>query len=98
MKAQKNITKAQFLNSELQNISQVYHGRRNCCRCGCGGEYVATSYMISPRFDINDSLVQKRLNRAKKLVRAGFEVEYGSNYVDVPTGAGRTLTFYFDEV
>lgn len=79
-------------------ISQVYLGKRNCCRCGCGGDYTATSYMINPRSEENDKLVAQRLRRAQKLVREGADVDYGDNYVDVETGNDRTLTFYFDEV
>jgi hypothetical protein len=86
-----------FLNVTLDQISQVYSGKRDCCRCGCGGEYTATSFMESPRSDINDQLVSKRLNRAKRLIREGAEFLSGSNYFDVKTGNNRTLTFYFDE-
>ena len=93
-----DISRGAFLEARLENISQVYFGKRNCCRCGCGGEYTATSYMVNPRSDVNDELVAKRLKRAKKLVMEGANVDFGSTYVDVQTGADRTLTFYFDEV
>ena len=89
------ITEQDFLKAELSNISQVYLGKRNICRCGCGGEYTATSFMKEPRSDVNDTLVEKRLNRAKNLVLAGVDVMYGENFVDVQTGRDRTLTFYF---
>jgi hypothetical protein len=93
------ISKEAFLNVELKSISQVYLGKRNNCRCGCGGNYTATSYMDKPRTeDINDKLVSTRLKKAKKLILEGVDVDYGSNYVDVQTGADRTLTFYFDEL
>ena len=94
----KNISREAFLEVRLENISQVYMGKRAHCRCGCGGEYTATSYMIGARSDINDGLVEKRLKRAKNLVIEGANVVYGDTYVDVRTGANRTLTFYFDEV
>ncbi len=87
-----------FFQAELKNISQVYSGKRNCCRCGCGGTYTATSYMVEPRSDINDKLVEKRLKRAKKLVLEGADVEFGDNYIDIETGNNRCLTFYFDEL
>lgn len=93
-----NITKDKFLTSELKDISQVYLGKRNCCRCGCGGEYASTSYMDEPRADVNDELVAKRLKRAKKLVQEGANIDAGDNYFDVQTGNDRTLTFYFDEL
>ena len=92
------MTIEQFLQSEISNISQVYFGKDHCCRCGCGGNYTATSYMKDPRSDVNDSLVQKRLKRAKKLVLEGAEVEYGYNFVNIPTGENRALTFYFDDL
>ena len=104
-----NITKDQFLASELKDISHVYLGKRNCCRCGCGGEYTATSFMDDPRSDVNDALVGKRLKKAIKLVQEAktfgegnkntdADVVFGTTYVDVKTGRNRTLTFYFDEL
>ena len=93
------ITPTQFLSSEISQISQVYSGKRNHCRCGCGGTYVATTFMIKPRTDeINNDLVARRLKRAKKLIQQGADVDYGDNYVDIETGNNRALTFYFDEV
>lgn len=93
------MNKEQFLQATISQVSQVYKGKRACCRCGCGGDYVATSYMDKPRTeDINDKLVARRLKQAKKLVLEGAEVDYGSTYVDVVTGWDRTLTFYFDEI
>ena len=93
------MNKEQFLDASLTQISQVYYGKRYCCRCGCGGTYTATTYMVNPRTDnVNDESVAKRLHRAKKLVMSGAEVDYDTTYVDVRTGENRTLTFYFDEV
>jgi hypothetical protein len=92
------ITKIQFLESDLTKISQVYLGKRNCCRCGCGGDYTATSHMASPRSEINDTLVLKRLKSAKKLVNNGADIIEGSTYFEVETGIDRCLTFYFDEI
>lgn len=93
------MTKEQFLSATLNQISQVYLGKDRHCRCGCGGDYTATSYMIKPRTaDINDALVAKRLKRAKKLVESGINVDYGNTYVNISTGNNRAMTFYFDEV
>ena len=93
------MTKEQFLSATLNQISQVYLGKDRCCRCGCGGDYTATSYMIKPRTaDINDALVAKRLKRAKKLVESGINVDYGDTCVNISTGNNRAMTFYFDEV
>lgn len=95
------ITKEAFLNASLSQISQVYHGKRNCCRCGCGGDYTRTSYSKHAERlpeDVDDNLVEKRLNRAKKLVQEGADFDAGDTYFDVETGNDRTLTFYFDDL
>lgn len=70
------MNKEQFLQATVSQVSQVYSGKRNCCRCGCGGDYTATSFMVKPRTDdINDALVAKRLKRAQKLVLEGADVD-----------------------
>lgn len=92
------MNKEKFLALTLDQVSQVYNGKRNCCRCGCGGNYIASSYMQNPRSEVNDSLVARRLKRAQELVRQGADVDYGDTYVDVQTGQDRTLTFYVDEL
>lgn len=92
------MNKEKFLNLELNQISQVYSGKRDCCRCGCGGDYIATSFMENPRTEVDDKLVEKRLKRAKKLIEEGADVLYDDIYADVQTGKDRTLTFYFDEL
>ena len=92
------MNKEKFLRAEIKNISQVYFGKRNWCRCGCGGTYNSTSYMDKARSEVNDKLVNTRLKRAKKLVLEGADVDYGDNYVDIQTGIDRTLTFYFDDL
>ena len=92
------MNEVKFLQAEISNISQVYFGKDRCCRCGCGGTYIATSYMENPRSEVNDALVEKKLKRAKKLVLEGAEVEYSDTYVNISTGVNRALTFYLDEV
>ena len=94
------MNKEQFLQATISQISQVYKGKRACCRCGCGGDYIATSFMENPRTeDVNDKLVERRLKQAKKLILEGnADVDYGTTYVDVETGWDRSLTFYFDEI
>lgn len=94
----KIFTEDEFLKANIRQISQVYYGKRECCRCGCGGEYTATSFMQNPRSDVNNETVEQRLARAKRLVRAGMVVSYGPTWVDVMSGRNRSLTFYFDEV
>jgi hypothetical protein len=88
----------EFLNFTIENVSQVYVGKDRCCRCGCGGNYTATSYMVKPRSDVNDSLVEKRLKRAKRLIESGVEYQIGDNNINIELGNNRALTFYFDEV
>jgi len=68
------------------------------CRCGCKGEYTATSYHNNPRSEVNDQLNLKRLQKAKKLVQSGAKYEIGSNNINIVTGDNRALTLYFDEV
>lgn len=92
------MNKEKFLALTIEGISQVYMGKRNCCRCGCGGDYKATSFMQNPRSEVNDSLVAKRLKRAQELVRQGADTEYGDTWIDVETGQDRTLTFYVDDL
>lgn len=88
-----------FLQATIAQVSQVYKGKRHHCRCGCGGKYVATSYMVEPRSEVSDSLVARRLKQAQELVSSSrVNVDYGSSYVDVEIGPNKSLTFYFDEV
>jgi hypothetical protein len=92
------ITINEFLNFTIKNISQVYTGKDRHCRCGCGGDYTATSYMIEPRSDVNDNLVEKRLKRAKSLIESGAEYQLYNRYINIESGNNRALTLYFDEV
>jgi len=92
------MNKETFMNLTIANISQVYVGKDRHCRCGCGGDYVATSYMVNPRSEVNDTLAEKRLERAKRLIESGAKVEFGSTYVNISTGNNRALTFYLDEL
>jgi len=89
-------TKEYFLNCTIKDISQMYQGERDCCRCGCRGNYWATSYMKDTRRDVDDKKVARCLRRAKKLVSSGCEFEIEETYIDVKTGNNRSLTFYFD--
>lgn len=92
-------TKEDFLNLSLKQITQVYSGKRDCCRCGCGGTYTITStnkYAGQNQEDVNDGLVEKRFKRAKELVLSGADFDAGGTYFDVQTGENRCLTFYVD--
>ena len=90
------ITKEQFLSFTFRNVSQVYRGKQNCCRCGCGGTYTSTTFAKDVRSPIDDHKVHLALKRAQKLVQEGAEVDFDAEYVEVTTGKDRTLTFYFE--
>ena len=77
------MNKELFLSAKLENISRVYSGKRDCCRCGCSGDYTDTSYNTAPNgyTDQNDRLVEKRLRRAQKLVAQNADVDYGDTYI-----------------
>lgn len=87
-----------FLNATLNQVSQVYVGKDNCCRCGCGGTYVSTTFMKDARSEVNDSLAQRRLTKAQNLVRSGAEVDFGGTYVNVVSGNNRAICVYFDDI
>ena len=91
-------TKEEFLNSTLSNYSQLYFGKNNCCRCGCKGEYYSTTFMDKPRSEVNDSYIEKQLTRAKRLVLKGADIEIEGNYINIPTGETKALTFYLDDL
>jgi len=90
-------TEKDFLNATIKDISSVYSGREGC-RCGCGGEYVTSSYSTEQRSEVNDELIIKRLKRAKNLVNKGATLEIGDTYANLITGKKSVLTFYFDEI
>jgi hypothetical protein len=84
---------------QLNQVSQIYVGKDRCCRCGCGGSYVSTSYMEDPRNDVDDQLAQKRLNRAKRLaLKSNSEIQYGSNHINIGYGYNSAITVYLDEI
>ena len=84
----------------LDQVSQIYVGKDRCCRCGCGGNYIATTFMESPRTNIIDNIrAQKNLTRAKKLaLKKDVLVEYGDNHINVGFGNNRAITIYTDEL
>jgi hypothetical protein len=92
------MTREEFLTIGLDRISQVYEGKNRHCRCGCGGEYVATSSMEKPRSRVDDALAESKLRRAKGLIQRGKVAEFGGNHVNISFGINRALTFYFDEL
>jgi hypothetical protein len=96
------MTKEQFMESTVANFSQVYKGKRDCCRCGCGGTYFASTYgdeNVQGRSNsVDNKKVERYLRQAKKCIDYGKDYIIGKTYIDVETGKDRTLTFYFDEL
>ena len=94
------ITKEQFLNISIEQISHVYEGKRDCCRCGCGGEYTATRFMKNPRSIVDTSHVETLLQHTKDLLSADFnnDILLGDSFIDIEVGRDKSITFYFDEL
>ncbi len=92
------MTLDEFLTADLTQVSQSYLGKDRCCRCGCSGDYVSTSYHRSPRSRVDDRIVKQRINRAKRLIREGAKAEVAVKWINVELGNNRALTFYFDEL
>lgn len=82
----------------IQKISQIYFGKDNHCRCGCGGTYVATSYMIEPRSAVDDTEAEALLRKAKKYDKIHNCAEYGETYINIPLKNNKCYCIYFDEV
>lgn len=84
---------------KIENISQIYLGDDRACRCGCVGNYIASTYMKEPRSEVNNSLIQRRLSKALRLIeKEKAEVEYGSNHINVSYGKNKAITIYTDEL
>lgn len=95
----KNITREEFLSISLSQISQAYEGKRDCCRCGCGGKYYATTFMKHPRSQVSDNYVQELLDKAKeKVLRGNADVMFYDSFIDVRVGRNKSITLYFDEI
>lgn len=92
-------TKERFLSLTIEEISQAYKGKDHVCRCGCAGTYTSTSFVESPRSDVDDKKVARLLSNAKKLVKSGkASLEVGSNHFNISYGANSAYTFYTDEL
>ena len=83
----------------LDQVSTVYVGLDNHCRCGCGGTYANTSYMEGAGDEVDDKLALRRLNKAKKLaLQPDTEVEYNDTFINVSYGNNRAITIYLDDL
>ena len=56
----------------IDQVDKLYIGLGNCCRCGCGGEY------ISPDSDENIKIIEKVL---AKMSKGTIEVESQDDYI-----------------
>lgn len=75
------MTKIDF--KSLPEITRIYVGADNACRCGCKGAYHEP-----------DSVGFKRaLNKAYKLESSD---DVNATYVNFPYGNNRAITLYFD--
>ncbi len=83
---------------ELKNISQIYKGKNNHCRCGCGGEYVATSFMEHPRSIIDNKKAEKWLKNAKTYDKKHNNAEYSETYINIGMANNQCYTIYLDEL
>ena len=75
-----------------EEITKIYVGGDNVCRCGCAGEYVNRG---EPKFD-------KRLKRFERLWKnyAPQKYDVDGSYLNITTSqsskTGRAITVYFD--
>lgn len=66
---------------KVENITEIYRGRDNYCRCGCGGVY----------HNKGSKGFTQALNRLSKGIDAYMfcnrKVEYGKTYINIPYDA-----------
>lgn len=84
----------------LDQVSKIYLGQDNVCRCGCRGDYVTTTYSkyIRNYDNVDNKLANRRLKQAQRLVRDGAKVVYKDTYINVSYGNDRAITLYTDDV
>lgn len=77
-------------NLDKYDLDQIYVGKQNCCRCGCGGDYADQD---------NPKLLEKRFNRFKRMVEAGDHITYIDSkqlILEITTGHDRCITVYLN--
>lgn len=89
---------AEFNALKIENVSMIYNGQNNCCRCGCKGKYVSTTFMENPRSEVNDKRATTLLNKAKRLVDEGAVIEFSDNNYNIESGEKNAITIYIDEL
>jgi hypothetical protein len=84
---------------KLSNISEIYVGLNRNCRCGCGGNYIATSYHKTKSNLSNDIEAQNKLNLAKELaLKKDSEIDYEDTYINIGYGNNQAITIYLDDI
>ena len=87
----------------LEDIESIYNGKGDCCRCGCGGEYI---YPTNPENNEYRTAEPKRIERMVKwflkMANAGHEVTSIENYIfeiNMSTSGetDRVYTIYLNE-
>lgn len=76
-----NLIKIDF--NALPEISRIYVGANNACRCGCKGAY----------HEPGSAGFKRALNKAIKL---GLADDVCESYINFPYGNNRAVTLYFD--
>jgi len=94
----------------IKDVASVYVGRQDGCRCGCLGDYTYPSdrvdeagedrgYKINDD-EVDDSRIQRVINKAKKLEKRGIDVGFKDKdntipeYYNVENEKGRVYTIY----
>lgn len=63
-------------NKSLTNITDIYHGKDNYCRCGCGGKYFAPKSKGYTR----------ALNALAEMQFEKKRIEIGDTYINLSIG------------
>lgn len=86
------ITIENFKSLTVKDISKIYLGKGNNCRCGCAGDYADKD---------DEKLLEKRLKNAQKLFAKSAEYVIASDgmYIDIVksgdiNGSYKSLTVY----
>jgi hypothetical protein len=64
------VPKAKQITIALGQIDQMYEGRGNCCRCGCGGNYHTLEHNS-----------RKIINALQKMASGKYHVESIDDYI-----------------
>lgn len=68
---------------DFSNVSKIYHGANEGCRCGCRGEY----------FDTTSSEFANKVSAIKRLGEVDAQVT--ERYINIPIRNNKAYTVYF---